>query len=146
MYIFGPIIYLTIFSSGFGQTNDTSKEKKTAIINFIKKFIKDKIEEDKGTELVGIRKLYGGKCRIKLFNYTITEPGCEPKTVETNVCAGKCNSLFIPNINFSLCYSCKPSSFTKRTVLLDCFSKTDNKKIRSTKVITEVETCNCNSC
>ena len=137
---------MIIFSFGFGQGNDISEEKKRAIMNFIKTFIKDKIKEDEGTKLIDVRKLYGGKCRTKPYNYNITEPGCEPKTVETNVCAGKCNSLFIPNINFSLCLSCKPSSYTKRTVLLDCFSKTDNKRIRTFKVITEVETCNCNSC
>ena len=66
-------------------------------------------------------------CQTLPLNYTISVPGCQPKSIKDLYCYGQCQSYFILSGGFSslrasTCSVCRPSAVKKITLYLKCLT------------------------
>ena len=140
MYI---LLVCTLFLTELGQANTMNT---TAIKQFIKSYVVKKLNKDSGSKILDFKTYYGGPCRPKVYKHFIREPGCAPKRIKTKLCAGKCNSVFIPFFELSFCFRCQPKTINERKVRLKCYNEKLKKDMTYMKMIKDVKTCSCASC
>lgn len=140
MYI---LLVCTLFLTELSQANTMNI---TAIKQFLKVYVEKEINKDSGFRKIDVRTYYGGPCRPKEYKHFIREPGCAPKKIKTKLCAGKCNSVFIPSFEVSFCFRCQPKIVTERKVRLKCYNKKYKKNMTYIKMIKDVKTCSCGRC
>ncbi|XP_072513687.1 DAN domain family member 5 [Salminus brasiliensis] len=82
-------------------------------------------------------------CASVPFTQRISEPGCEPLTLQNNLCFGNCASLFVPSSGGPVghlsapCSRCAPSKARAVPVHLRCGEQTREK------LVMMVEECKC---
>ena len=85
-------------------------------------------------------------CRAKMFNQTVSLPGCEQRVIKNRFCYGRCNSFYVPldgsqnQLRFKTCSACKPVKSQRIAVSLKCFTSPFAKR---TVIVEKVKTCRC---
>ena len=143
MYIVGPILWLLTVTSLRRSYAEKPNINMKALQKHLLEYIKGEINKDKGTAIIGFKKFAEGECQPKPYKYYIKEKGCKPKLVKANLCAGKCNSLFVPNSKFTFCLRCQPITVVERQVRLKC--NFYNRNITFIKTVKTVKSCACTS-
>ena len=126
------------------KADNTQVERKT-IETYSENFL-NQLSSENIAILGRIKTINQEKCRAKLFNQTISVPGCEQRVIRNRFCYGRCNSFYIPldgsqeQFRFKTCSACKPIKSQKISVSLKCYSPHMSKR---TVLVEKVERCRC---
>ncbi len=111
--------------------------------------LSDQLYSESVAILGKIKKIEQEKCRAKLFNQTVSWPGCESRVVRNRFCYGRCNSFYIPlnpteatthHSQFKTCSACRPVERRLLSLHLKCASEPNGKRKVS---VEKVLSCRC---
>ena len=85
------------------------------------------------------------RCHTIPYYMTVQKNGCFKRKVDTNICAGSCLSVFIPqhgSTAMQTCSVCQPTS--QKTIVVSLICMKHSKFYKVNEKISVVQSCGCN--